>query len=72
MSAPDWIAVAHTRVVCDIGQLTTTDRRRLDAEVRRGALAKWRGYWFPVAGASYGIGPLKTCYGPARLPDAAK
>ena len=38
-------------------------RRELDREVRAGRLDRWRGYWAPVAGASMGLGPLKTCWG---------
>jgi hypothetical protein len=49
-------------VICDIGQVTPADRRLLDRLVRRKAAVKWRGYWFPIAGASHGIGPLKTCW----------
>lgn len=50
-------------VVVNIGQLKAKDKYLLDAAVKRGKLAKWRGHWWPVSGASYGIGPLKTCYG---------
>jgi hypothetical protein len=57
---------ALERVVVDIGQLSQADRRALDREVRRGKLQKWRGRWCPVPGAPWGIGPLKTCYGPAE------
>jgi hypothetical protein len=49
-------------VICDIGQVTKDDRRLLNRLVRAGTAVKWRGYWFPVAGASYGIGPIKTCW----------
>jgi len=49
-------------VICDIGQVTKDDRRLLDRLVRKGDAVKWRGYWFPVAGASFGIGPLKMCW----------
>lgn len=62
-------AMTHTResflageVICDIGQVTIQDRRHFDRLVREGDAVKWRGHWFPVAGASYGIGPLKTCW----------
>ena len=51
------------RVVISLGQLTDGDRRALDREVKRGRLEKWRGHWFPVSGASFGIGPLKLCWG---------
>jgi len=59
-----WLGVAMARVVVNTGQLTKDDRRTLDAAVRRGEIARWRGYWYPVAGAAFGLGPLKTCYGP--------
>jgi hypothetical protein len=50
-------------VVCNIGQVTQADKRALDKMVKAGTLVKWRGHWFPVAGASWGLGPLKTCWG---------
>jgi len=49
-------------VVVNIGQVGPLSRKALDRAVRAGKLAKWRGYWFPIAGASFGIGPLKTCW----------
>lgn len=50
-------------VVVNIGQVDKPTTRALDKMVRTGTLLKWRGYWFPVAGADFGIGPLKTCWG---------
>ncbi len=50
-------------VVVNIGQIDDATKRAFDREVRAGRLTKWRGHWHPVAGASFGIGPLKTCYG---------
>lgn len=50
-------------VVVNIGQVTPEDRKALDREVRAGRLCRWRGRWFPTAGAPWGIGPLKTCWG---------
>lgn len=47
----------------DIGQVRGAWKRALNKEVRVGRLVKWRGYWYPVAGSQWGIGPLKTCYG---------
>jgi hypothetical protein len=49
-------------VVCQIGQVSQEERRALDRATRSGEIVKWRGYWHPVAGASWGIGPLKTCW----------
>lgn len=49
-------------IVIDIGQLTAGDVRELNRAVRRDRLVKWRGHWWPKAGASHGIGPLKTCW----------
>lgn len=54
-------------VICNIGQIEPRDRRILESAVRHKQIVKWRGYWHPVAGASYGIGPLKTCYGLERV-----
>lgn len=45
------------------GQLDKATTRELDRLVRAGTLAKWRGHWYPCAGANYGIGPLKSCWG---------
>lgn len=50
-------------ILADTGFLTKTDRALLDKAVRRGTLCKWRGHWAPTAGAPYGFGPPKTCYG---------
>jgi hypothetical protein len=49
-------------VICDIGQVTIDDRRLLGRLVNKGVAVQWRGHWFPVSGASLGIGPLKTCW----------
>ena len=68
--AMDWLAEARQYIVVDIGQISAAARRRLDAAAGRGEIAKWRGHWFPVAGANHGIGPLKTCYGPASIAPA--
>lgn len=50
-------------VIADIGQVKGAWKRPLEHEVRNRRLVKWRGHWFPNAGAPWGIGPLKTCYG---------
>lgn len=50
------------QVVVDIGQITPVMKAVMDRAVRAGKLAKWRGKWFPLAGASCGIGPDKTCW----------
>lgn len=72
-AASYWVAQAHQRVICDTGFLTDEAVRALNRECRTGGLVKWRGHWRPVAGASFGIGPLKTCYGTpeakAQLPS---
>lgn len=49
-------------VVCNIGQVDAATKRELDRAVRQGVARKWRGCWFPDPGASWGIGPLKTCW----------
>lgn len=58
-------------VVCDIGQVNGATKRALDKMVRTGTLLKWRGKWFPVAGAEWGLGPDKTCWGLASKFGAA-
>lgn len=58
-------------VICNIGQVDDTTKRALDKMWRAGTLLKWRGYWYPIAGAAYGIGPLKTCWGLASKFGAA-
>jgi len=67
MTPIEWLAIAKVRVVCDIGQLGQAARRALDNAARRGEIAKWRGHWAPIAGAPFGIGPLKTCFGPREV-----
>src|SRR3990167_610924 len=64
--------ICHCKVVVDIGQLDKATRRKLDKMVREDKIAKWRGHWSPIAGASEGIGPLKTCYGIPPMYEAAK
>lgn len=56
-------ALLGGEVVCNIGQINPATQRVIDKMIRRGEVVKWRGYWYPVAGASFGIGPLKSCYG---------
>ncbi len=55
-------AALRGEVVCNIGHLGKLDVKLLDRAVRAGKLVKWRGKWFPVAGAPFGIGPDKTCW----------
>lgn len=65
-----WIVdrIMNGEVVPCIGQVTEKTKRELDRRAKQGAITKWRGRWFPIAGASFGLGPMKTCYG---LPDVA-
>ena len=60
--------LAGREVEANIGQVKGAWKAALDREVRAGRLTRWQGHWFPVAGAPYGLGPLKTCYG---HPDVA-
>jgi hypothetical protein len=60
----DFLALARSRVVVDLGQLDGPALLALRRAVKAGEIARWRGHWHPVPGASFGIGPLKTCYGP--------
>lgn len=55
-------ALAGT-IICNTGQVSPAAARQLDKLVQAGKLAKWRGYWYPTAGANFGIGPLKSCWG---------
>lgn len=55
---------ARRNVVCNIGQLTKLEIRQLNAAAAAGEIEKWRGHWYPEPGASFGIGPLKSCWGP--------
>ena len=61
----DWIVPAALAgdVIVNIGQIDKPTARQLDRLVRAGTLIKWRGKWFPVAGAPWGLGPDKTCWG---------
>lgn len=52
----------YGEVVVDIGHLGKIDVRLLDRAVRAGKLVKWRGKWFPNAGAPVGVGPDKNCW----------
>lgn len=61
-------AIGAGEVLVNIGQIGTDVQRALDRAVKQGSVRKWRGYWFPVAGAHFGIGPLKSCY---ALPETA-
>ena len=56
-------------VIANIGQVDAPTARALDKLVKASQIAKWRGHWFPDAGAPWGIGPLKTCYGPIAARD---
>lgn len=61
----DWIvpAALNGTVIVAIGQIAPETVKQLDKLVRAGTLLKWRGKWYPVAGASFGLGPDKTCWG---------
>lgn len=63
------LAALKGSVVVDIGQIDGSTRRALNREVAKGALMRWRGFWYPVAGASHGLGPLKTCW---AVPEVRK
>lgn len=56
-------------VLVNIGQVDAALQKSLDLSVKTGLIVKWRGYWHPVPGAHFGIGPLKSCYG---LPEVAE
>ena len=61
----DWIVPAALagEVIVNIGQIAPDTEKQLNKLVRDGTLLKWRGKWYPVAGASFGLGPDKTCWG---------
>lgn len=61
----DWIipAALDGTVIVNIGQIAPETEKHLNKLVRAGTLAKWRGKWAPVAGASWGLGPDKICWG---------
>jgi hypothetical protein len=63
-------AALDGRVIVDIGQVDASTKRFLNNMVKDGTLAKWRGYWHPVAGAPWGIGPLKSCWGLPKIAEA--
>lgn len=70
----DWIipAALDGTVIVNIGQIAPETEKNLNKLVRAGTLVKWRGYWAPVAGASWGMGPVKTCFGLASKYAAAE
>ena len=49
-------------VVVNIGQVDKPTERFLNKMDRAGIAVKWRGKWYPTAGASWGLGPDKTCW----------
>lgn len=55
-------AIGAGEVLVNIGQIGSDVQRLLDRAVKQGTVRKWRGYWFPIAGAHFGIGPVKSCY----------
>lgn len=61
----DWFipAVLAGDVIVQISQIAPETVKQLDKLVRAGTLIKWRGKWFPTAGAPWGLGPDKTCWG---------
>lgn len=61
--------LAGRDVIPNIGQVKGVWKRQLEKEVKAGRLAKWKGKWYPVAGASWGLGPDKTCYGTPALKE---
>lgn len=67
MTATNWSELAQREVIVGLGQWSAQDKRDLNKMVRIGAVAKWRGKWFPIAGAHFGLGPDKTCYGPVEV-----
>lgn len=60
-----WVipAALAGEVIVNIGQIAPETERELNKLTRSGELSKWRGKWYPVAGASFGNGPDKTCWG---------
>lgn len=50
-------------IIANIGQVKGLWKRTLEREVRAGRLVTWRGAWYPVTGAPYGLHPFKQCYG---------
>jgi hypothetical protein len=56
-------------VAVNIGQLEPEEIRALNKAVKSGELVTWRGKWFPVTGASFGMGPDKTCWGTPEAKD---
>lgn len=62
--------LAGNSVIPDIGQVEGALKAALDREVKAGRLVTWKGHWHPVAGASWGLGPLKLCYGTAEARNA--
>lgn len=55
-------ALLAGKVIVNIGQINDADKRKLDGLAKKGKLDKWRGFWHPVPGASWGMGQPKTCW----------
>lgn len=62
--------LAGDDVIPNIGQVKGVWRKALEHEVRAGRLVTWKGKWFPIAGAQFGVGPNKTCYGTPEAREA--
>ncbi len=62
--------LAGRDVIPNIGQVRGAFKAALEREVKAGRLAKWKGKWHPVAGAPFGLGPDKTCYGTPAIAAA--
>ena len=59
--------LAGRAVETNIGQVKGAWKRALAHEVKAGRLVTWQGRWYPVPGAPWGLGPLKTCYGTPEI-----
>ena len=59
--------LAGRAVETNIGQVKGAWKRALAHEVKAGRLVTWQGHWYPVPGAPWGLGPLKTCYGTPEI-----
>lgn len=55
-------AALEGEVIVQIGHVSPLEVKLLDQAVRAGKLTKFRGKWFPITGAKFGIGPNKMCW----------
>jgi hypothetical protein len=63
-------ALERDCAIVDLGQVPAWMRKQLDARVKSGELAKYRGHWNTLSPV-YGMGPLKTIWATPEVATVA-